>query len=167
MKPHVTTRIKNTEEKIIVSYLDIFFKTHLAELMVSNNSNKWFRDTFNIALILIDIFCECGIVIKKENVYNKILNDDPKSNVILWLKHTLDNNIPFSNHLPDIVPPKRICTKRDVENIMSSFKKGIFRISPSKLTLKILNLAQKKTFKVNNIYKSVLDYVYTSNVNLT
>lgn len=87
LKTHFT-KLKQIEEQKLVAYLDLFFKKYLAKLMISNDSNKWFGDTFNVSLVLIEIFCESGLVLQKENIYN---NNKSKSNVILWLQRKLKN----------------------------------------------------------------------------
>ncbi len=128
-------------EEDIIRYLDLFFKQHTEELM--SEPNTWYRNTFDISVILIDIFSNSGVVLCSETVRG----GKDQSNITYWLQHKLENTIPFSQHLPRITPPKRIDTKENLKYLVAPYYKGELTISPSNQIIDSLNLSQKKGFR--------------------
>jgi hypothetical protein len=103
----------------VVVYFSSFFKENMQELL--RLKNPWYRDTYNIAMILIEIFCTCWIVTSK----NKMRTQGKKHVMtVLWLQHKLKNIIPFSHHLPRIITPKIMDTHNNLENLIAYYPKG-------------------------------------------
>ena len=152
---------KDIESKDIISYFADYYKKHKEALMKVEFC--WFRDTFNIAITLIDIFAECGLILDKETVR---VQDGKTTQVILWLNHKIENTIPFSHHLPRIIPPTKYDTTKAIKHAIKIYGKGELAISPSKLFLSILSRAQKKSFRINSVYLTLLDSLHNSEENI-
>lgn len=151
-----------TEEDLVL-YLNTLLKDNGEELLKPSNksNNSWFRDTFNVAIVLIDLFCQTGLVIDQEVQQNTL----DKSNVIIWLNHKLENTVPFSSHLPRIIAPKLIDAKNSIEKFITPYRKGDLTISPSKQALQTFNLSQAKPFRVNKLYRDILYLMHNTDFN--
>jgi DNA-dependent RNA polymerase len=150
----ISTNNNNTQEPAdILRHITHFISDFKHDL--DRSENKWYRDTYDIANVLINIFCISGVVIGQETIYIETTSyNKPKTITILYLNHLVSNTIPFSQHLPQIVPPNDLNAKED---FVKSITRGKSVASISTEAINSLNIAQKKKFKVNEIYLNLLE----------
>lgn len=156
LKKKVPSLKVEVDEKVLL-FFDDFFKNHEGSLM---QEAVWYRDTFNISLFFISLFVESGMVLKEDRT--KTDKNDKHETIIYWLVHDMTNTVPFSHHLPRIMPPTKFDTKTNIEAFVSPFLRGKLSISASKITLKALSLAQGKAFKVNEYALEFFDKIHNS-----
>lgn len=161
LKREVTSFDFEVNEKLAL-FLEDFLRKHEEDFLKrpeeEKTENNWFRDTYNITMFLILIFEECGVVIRKKKM--KLSKEDEHETVIYWLKHDFENIIPFSHHLPKIIPPNKLTNKTNLKHIISPYRRGELSFKPSELALKSLNLAQSKKFIVNQVYLEFMNLIH-------
>lgn len=155
----------NPKPEDLLRYFNYFIKDFKNDL--ESLDNKWYRDTYDIANVIIDFFCDSGVVISQENIYsNKGVKNQVQAKTILWLTHKIANTIPFSQHLPQILSPKMIDAEENSRHFVNPLTRGKSYASISREAVNALNIAQKKRFKVNTIYLSLLDEFHNNKLDL-
>jgi len=139
---------------------DVLMYVHnlIKEKKFSLEKHSWYCDTYDIAHVLILLFCETDVVKKVEqiNVYKR----GHKTSTILWLSHKLKDTIPFSHHLPLITPPSILDAKKNSETFIKPIKGGTSSMSISKEAIDALNIAQKKKFGINVVFRDYMDLIH-------
>lgn len=134
-----------------------FLKEHKKELM--SGSCVWYRDTYSIAKVVIDFFENTDVVSSVEILPDK---QGDKQNAILWLTHAMKNTVPFSHHLPRIIPPTKIDRDTHIDHYVNPLVKGVSTASISDYARKTLNISQKKKMKVNMVYLDIMDSLHNT-----
>jgi len=151
--------IKTADLENTIQHTNTFLKDNNNSLLdPTKKENNWYRNTFDITNQLLDIFCASGVVLKEDTINVNSQNSGGKfeQRVILWLDHRVANTTPFSHHIPQLTPPLKIDTSNSSENYIK-VRQGNSSATISKMVEQSLNIAQKKKFKVNVKYLSLLD----------
>ena len=151
-------KFKLPPTEFFVDFFNQIFQDHKKEL----TKHSWYTDSFVICMTLIEAFVKTDIVVKEENIKDNSQRGKLRDNKIYWLKHSLSKTVPFSHHVPRIIPPKKITSLQNLKAVLSPYLKGELFLSPSKQTLQSLDLAQRKRFRINKTYLHLLDDLHNN-----
>lgn len=148
---------QNDSEHIIVSlkYLQSLFKQEKMSNFFATDS-PWFFESSQIAMVLLALFQETGVV---KFVFKEKSAKLNREHIIFVLDHKLDNSIAFSHNLPRILLPLKGDSKENVSEWIAPVKEGSHNIQVSKQALDSLNIAQKKEFVICSKYKRILQKI--------
>ena len=122
------------------------------------DGNPWFFEPGKITMILLVLFEETDAVIEvRKEKGKKLGSKKKKKDMILYvLNPSLDNSIAFSHNLPRIIPPLKAESTKCIHEWVTPVKRGHHNIQVSDEAIKVLNIAQKKEFVVNEKFLRLL-----------
>ena len=157
--PHIK---KNKEDSsiYIISCLKTLEKTINDKVVFKKNSKEfeWYYQISDITMIFLDLLEETDVILKKNIEKTKNLK---KTHVIYTFNHKLENgSLEPLEYIPKIVPPTKAEGSACVNDWIAPPKHGTVSVVASHKTLKTLNIAQKKTFKINKRYEDILNSIF-------
>lgn len=152
---------ENTTVHIIKSlkYLQSLFKE---ELHFSDNivDIMWYYDIpSKITMILLSFYQDTDVVkatLKERNSKQTTRKGGKTQSIIYVFDHKLYNSIAFSHNIPRITAPSKAESQECIREWLSPVKGGHYNIQVSEEAFRALNIAQRKEFVVNTVFKELL-----------